>query len=97
MELKNGTTVRLSSLSAKSLNIEAVTSPAAVGSVQFHFDGRVHIENLPPYGAFGTHGPIFVPGALSAGSHKLSATPFDQQFGLGAAGTSLAVQFTVVR
>jgi predicted outer membrane repeat protein len=96
-EIKNGMTIRLSDLPTKSFSIEAVTSPITVGSVRFQLDSYSHTENLKPYGIFGTRHAIFVAGALTTGVHQLSATPFDLQFAHGAAGTALALTFTVVK
>ena len=82
---------------AKELSIEALTEPAAVGSVRFELDGKaVRTENNAPYLLAGDIDGDVAPAELSDGVHTLTATPFAGPDGTGAKGTALTISFTMV-
>ncbi len=92
--LLSGSTISLSALPSTHLNINAVTSPAMVGSVVFGVDGNAnyHTENYTPYFLAGKSGGYWIP---SIGTHTISATPFTGSQGSGARGlpSTLVITF----
>jgi hypothetical protein len=96
--LTNGSTLSLSTLPTRNLNVRADTSPASVGSVVFALTGtqtRNQTETTPPYALFGDTNGDYAPWIPAVGSYTLKGTPFSGASGGGSAGTALTVTFTV--
>ncbi len=95
--LADGAELDLETLPTRNLNVRANTSPAAVGSVKFAYDGNAayRIENGAPYALAGNDGADYSPWTPAAGSHAVTATPYSGADATGAAGTVLKVSFTV--
>jgi hypothetical protein len=71
-----------------------------MGSVQFALSGqqtRRHVENVVPYALFGDVKGDYNKWYPAPGSYTLTATPYTERDGKGAAGTPLTIRFTVVR
>lgn len=81
------------------LNINAITSPAKVGSVTFKLDTKTHIENGAPYDdpSDSNNGHIFNPfnPTLTVGKHTIVITPWSAANGTGTKGTATTITFTV--
>ena len=96
--ITNGTTLYLSKLPTKNLNIRADTYPAKVGSVYFNLTGaQVHnqMQTNAPLALFGDADGDYNPWIPTNGSYTLKCTPYSGAGGSGTAGTSLTVNFTV--
>ena len=81
------------------LSIQALTSPAQVGSVIFQLSGPVsrnQTENISPYALFGDNNGDFNGVNLTPGDYTLTATAYSSSKGTGDAGTALSINFTVV-
>jgi N-acetylneuraminic acid mutarotase len=92
--LTSGSTLNLSTLPSKNLNIRANTSPSTVGSVVFVLSGtqsKSVTESAAPYDLMGDNG-AWTP---AVGSYTLKATPYTASKGGGTAGTALTVAFSV--
>ena len=96
--LNSGATLNLGTLSTRSWNLQAVTSPTTVGSVVFGYDGnpRTQIESSPPYAFAGDSSGNYNPWTPTVGSHSVTATPYSASGGTGTAGTSITITFTVL-
>ena len=97
--IRNSATIVLSQLPTQNISIQAFTSPASVGSVQFALTGaanRNFLKSAPPYTLAGDIGGNIHPLApsLSPGSYTLRATPYTHSSG-GVAGSTTTVSFTV--
>ena len=78
--------------------IVANTEPEVVGSVQFFLDGVfTKNENIAPYSLAGDANGIIHPINIAPGNYELRATSFAEPRGNGVEGTSLAINFTVIR
>lgn len=96
--ISDGAVIDLASLPTKNLNVRANTSPSEVGSVRFVLSGaanRTHLEATAPYAAFGENSGDYYNWVPEPGNYKLTATPYSDNAGTGAAGTSLTIDFTV--
>jgi hypothetical protein len=81
------------------LSVRADTSPNPVGSVRFSYDdiSNLRTESGPPYTINGDVGGVdYTAWVPALGTHTLTATPYTQSAGAGAAGTPLTVVFTVI-
>ncbi|GAB3025562.1 hypothetical protein GCM10027185_25910 [Spirosoma pulveris] len=99
-ELTAGTQLNLSSLPTRNLNIQAVTEPAAVGSVAFNLSGQQSyqvVEGVAPYALFGDNQGDYLGWTPAVGTYTLTATPYAGANATGAIGTALTVDFTVVK
>ena len=95
--LTDGDAINLAELNGDPINVRANTSPATVGSVVFTLQGTpFRTENAAPYALVGNSGNDYYPWSPSPGDYELQATPFSQSKGLGTAGSTLTVTFTVV-
>ena len=95
--LSDGDVINLAELNGDPINVRANTSPATVGSVVFTLQGTpFRTENAAPYALVGNSGNDYYPWSPSPGDYELQATPFSQSKGLGTAGSTLTVTFTVV-
>ncbi len=97
--LTNGETINLATLPTLNLNIRANTSPAAVGSVRFDYNGATsyRVENTVPYALASDNGSgNYNPWTPSVGQHTLSATTFSGINATGAASGPLTISFTVI-
>jgi hypothetical protein len=96
--LLDGAVLNLGTLPTRNLNIRANTNPPAVGSVVFGYDGNAsyRVENAAPYAIGGDTNGNYNPWTPSTGPHAVSATPYDQTGGAGAAGTPQSLTFTVI-
>lgn len=96
--LTTGTTLNLATLPTRNLNVRATTTPAAVGSVRFGYDGNgsFRVENVGPYALAGDSSGDYAPWTPSVGNHSLGATPFSGAGATGAAGASKTITFSVV-
>ncbi len=75
-------------------NIQAITEPAGVGSVDFDLTGGINlsrVENFAPYEVFGNGQR-----GLPVGSYTISATAFSDPGASGIAGASNTVSFEVI-
>jgi hypothetical protein len=93
--LTSGSTLNLSTLPTKNLNIRANTYPSTVGSVVFALTGaqsKSVTESAAPYDLMGDIG-AWTP---AVGNYTLKATPYTASKGGGTAGTSLSVAFSVI-
>ena len=93
--MPEGAVLDLNKLPTKNLNIRA--NAANVGSVRFNLDGEVTIESHEPYTLGGDDGGGFDAWTPSLGFHKLTVTPFAENYAKGASGTPLTLSFTVVQ
>ncbi|RDC63122.1 Ig-like domain-containing protein [Adhaeribacter pallidiroseus] len=96
--LTNGTTLYLSKLPTKNLNVRADTYPSKVGSVYFTLTGaQIHnqMQTDPPLALFGDSNGDYNPWIPTNGSYTLKCTPYSGAAGSGTAGTSLTINFTV--
>jgi hypothetical protein len=95
--LPNGTTLDLSALPTRQLNIRADTSPATVGSVRFALDGSANFrtESSAPYALAGDTGGDYASWTPTLGPHTLKATPYSGGGATGTAGTALTITFEV--
>lgn len=96
--MANGTTLNLSSLPTRRLNLRANTSPATVGSVRFGYDGDsdYRVESGAPYALASNSGTDYHAWTPTPGSHTVRATPFTGGGATGGAGTARTLTFTVV-
>lgn len=80
------------------LSIRATVS-GAPGSVVFGFanDPAYQTENIAPYALGGDAGGNYLPVPLTGGSHVLTATPYVQADGAGAAGGGRTIRFNVLQ
>jgi CubicO group peptidase (beta-lactamase class C family) len=97
MQLVGGSTITLADLPTRNLNVQALTSPATVGSVRFGLDGvaNYRTETSPPYSLAGDDAGNYRPWTPGVGSHTIKATPYSAASGSGTAGTPLSVSFTI--
>ena len=83
-----------------SLSVEAITSPASVGSVRFDLDGTTNsqTENVAPYALHGDSQGNFAaePALQDPGTHTIAATPFPLANREGSAGTPLTIEIEIV-
>lgn len=96
-ELTNGYIINTTSLGTANLNIEALTSPATVGSVRFVLDSNApRIENVSPYAYAGDNSAgDFNPFVFVAGNHTLSVTAYTGGRASGTPGVTRTITFTV--
>jgi Domain of unknown function (DUF4082)/Bacterial Ig domain len=95
--LVNGTILSWSRLPTKSWNVQAVTSPATIGSVRFQYDGSNRtIDNFTPYAFAGHNFSDYKSWTPTRGVHTIVAIPYSQARGKGYEGDRIVVQFTVV-
>ncbi len=92
--IPSGAILDLKALPTRNLNIRA--NAAGAESVRFELDGNVRVESSVPYALAGDTGQSFKAWTPSVGVHKLTATPYAQDYAKGAAGTPLTLSFTVV-
>ncbi|WP_342298153.1 InlB B-repeat-containing protein [Hymenobacter segetis] len=97
--LTAGSTLNLTTLPSRSLNVRATTSPATVGSVVFALSGTQtwnQTESVAPYALFGDNGAgTYNPWTPAVGSYTLTARPYTSGGGGGTAGTPLTITFSV--
>jgi hypothetical protein len=95
--LTNGATINLA-LDGTNLNVRANTTPAAVGSVRFAYDGNANYrtENAAPYALAGDSSGNYNSWTPTLGSHTLTATPYTGANASGTAGTPLTITFDVI-
>ena len=79
------------------LTVRANTNPALVGRVRFTLDGSGYkTEHTAPYALAGDDGAgTFNDPGLRAGTHTLTATPYDADDAGAAAGLTATVTFTI--
>ena len=79
------------------LTVRANTNPAVVGRVRFTLDGSVYkTEHSAPYSLGGDDGAgSFNDPGLSAGTHTVTATPYDGDDAGAAAGLAATVTITI--
>jgi N-acetylneuraminic acid mutarotase len=96
--LADGDTIDLA-LTGTDLAIEALCSPATVGSVVFALTGeqtRNQTESNAPYALFGDVAGDFTAWTPSLGDYSLTATAFSGSGGSGSPGPGLSLDFTVI-
>jgi hypothetical protein len=79
-------------------NINVRYNPVGTpGSVVFKHQGkRVRTENAAPYAIRGDHSGDYVPWTeATAGTHTIAATPYSEAGGMGTAGPTLEITFTI--
>jgi len=96
--LRSGAVLNLGTLPTRNLNLQAVTTPATVGSVVFSYDGNgaFRTENGAPYAFAGDTAGNYAAWTPAVGNHSAGATPYDGSGGTGAAGSPLVVTFSVL-
>ncbi|MEM1128723.1 MAG: DUF5060 domain-containing protein [Bacteroidota bacterium] len=95
--LADGAVLDLAALPTLNLNVRANVT-GTPGSVRFGYDGNANYrtENVAPYALEGDTNGNYRAWTPALGTHTLTATPFAQARGRGAAGTPLTIGFTVV-
>ncbi len=95
--LVDGATLTLSRLPTRNLNIRADTSPPAMGSVSFSWDGteEFRIEDSPPFAFAGNDDSDYHAWTPTPGSHTLAATPFSGHKATCLRGKARTIRFTV--
>ena len=96
--LLNNTTLTLSALPTRNLNIRAHTNPATVGSVKFVLNGATfRIENMAPYALAGdgNNGTDYYAWTPTVGTHTLTVTPYSGSSASGTAGMPYTITFVV--
>ena len=95
--LTDGARIDLAALPTRRLNVRANVS-GRVRSVRFGLDGDAayHTDNTPRYALGGNFARNYYPWTPQSGVHAMAATPYSALRARGAAGTGLAVRFTVV-
>ncbi|MFD1139790.1 T9SS type A sorting domain-containing protein [Larkinella insperata] len=97
-DITDNDVIRLYSYSPN-FNIQALTTPASVGSVVFQLGGTqtlTQIENEAPYAIFKDDGGNYRPWKPKPGSYTLTATPYAGPNGTGKAGIAKTIRFQVV-
>jgi hypothetical protein len=96
--LGEGALINLGTLPTRNLNVRANPATSGIGSVVFGFDGNpsYRIETNAPYALAGDTAGTYTAWTPAVGAHSLSATPYSLAGGTGAAGTPLAITFTVL-
>jgi hypothetical protein len=98
MTLWDGMTLKLSALATRNLNVQAVTSPAVVGSVRFAVSpGTGRVETAAPYAMAGDTDGNYSTWTPPLGTVTITATPYSAAGGAGTAGSSLTVRLNVVQ
>ena len=95
--LTSGTTLTLSTLATRNLNVRAETA-GTVGSVRFTLDGNFDFrtESSAPFALAGDNSADYWPWTPAFGLHTLTATPFSDIEGVRIQGTALSITFQVV-
>ena len=84
--LYDGQTVYVADLPTSNFNVQAITSPATVGSVRFYVDDVLaRNENVAPYTFAGDYQGDFYSWTPTPGQHNLSAIAFSGASGSGTA------------
>jgi|GEM_PF-2358810 len=95
--MPDGTTIDLSLLPTRNLNLRANTYPEKVGSVAIDLNGdRFRVEHDPPYAVFGDKAGDYLPFVFENDRYHITATPYPDDDAQGEAGTPLTVRFTVI-
>ncbi len=92
--LADGDTLDLADFRNARLNVQALTTPAKVGSVRFGLDGndKFKIENYSLYALVGDKGTW----SPNVGEHTITATAYTRLRAGGEAGGSVTVRFTLI-
>lgn len=93
-DLRDGATIRLSSLNSKKWNFDAIVS-SNTGSVKLKLNNTTKTENSGPYTFYGDSNGTYTTGYAAAGSYTLTITPYSQDNAAGTAGTTRTIRFTV--
>lgn len=96
--LQQNTVINLSELPTRNLNIVAHTDPQVVGSVVFGLnDNPQHqVERDPPYALFSDKQGDLNPWTPAPRTYRVTATPYDGDYGTGVAGETATVSFAVI-
>ena len=99
--IADGAILNLSSLPTKNLNIQVITNPTKIGSVEMALTSsgksvKSVTENTAPYALYGDDNGNYKVWTPAAGSYTLTATPYTGSGGGGTAGAALKINFTVV-
>ncbi len=104
--IRDGAVLNLSRLPTRNLNVRADVNGAAIGCVQFGWDGNelFNTERESPYGLVtsGDRSDPFSAWTPPAGAHTLTATPWSgppaaqKRGGTGLPGRAFTIRFTVV-
>ncbi|NJO02675.1 MAG: T9SS type A sorting domain-containing protein [Bacteroidia bacterium] len=97
--LHDGDTLVLDDLPTRNLCVQALVTTSGVGSVAFHMQGDIwvnNLENLSPYALFGNAGEDFFGRQMGLGTYTLSATPYTQTKRKGKEGLPLQITFTLL-
>ena len=93
LDIVDGSTLELSPLPTRNLNVVAIFAAADIKRVQFDLNGTtVRTEHFAPYALFGDASGDYIAGRLPVGSHVLTATALDTD---GNAITIESVSFDV--
>jgi hypothetical protein len=97
LTMTDGMTINLATLPTRNLNIQALTSPSAVGSVRFALDANANYrtETAAPYAMAGDVNGNYTAWTPAVGLHTLTATPYTGTGGTGTAGVPLKITFSV--
>jgi hypothetical protein len=95
-QLQEGDKINLNDPAYKTFTIVATVIGKA-GSVKIKLDQSLITENVAPYTATGDNNGYFNPWNASLGNHTISAIPYVNASGQGAAGKELKINFSVVK
>lgn len=95
--LVDGMTLRLSALPTTKLNVQAIMSPAAVGSVRFTVSpGADRVETVAPYAMAGDTNGNYWHWTPPVGLLTITATPYSGENASGTPGNSVTVRVIVL-
>lgn len=99
LELTEGLQIDVNDLPSM-VTIRANTDPTIIGSVQLQLSGKIeitHMENIIPYVLLGDNNGNYNGQKLEAGNYNIKATPYTKSNGNGEEGTSLSINFSIVK
>ncbi|TGE25106.1 T9SS type A sorting domain-containing protein [Hymenobacter aquaticus] len=97
--LTSGTTLNLTTLPTRNLNIRANVNSSPIGSVVFALSGAQTqnlTENSAPYALFSDAGGNYNPWTPIVGSYSLTATPYRGANATSDVGGALTISFSVI-
>jgi hypothetical protein len=93
--IKDGSIISLATVGTN-LSVRANLNVATIGSVGFAYSATTHTENTTPYVLCGDNGAGTITNCnLTAGTYKITATPYSAANLGGTAGTPLTITFTL--
>jgi hypothetical protein len=99
-QLVSGAVLNLATLPSQKLNIQTVTNPASVGSVEMVLSGavsRTFVDGYVPYAVFGDDKQgNYYSWTPALGNYTLTATTYSGKNGTGTPGSPVTINFSVV-